>query len=589
MSLMELFRSLEAGTITTIAGAGYRDGVPARDADAGWPLGVVRRPDGDLIVNDYKAHRIWRIDGDGILHTFAGDGVPGDSGDGGPAIEARVYGPHDLTQDKDGNLYFSDLWNSTYRRIDYRTGIISRLAGSGRVGRGGDGGPALEAEMNTTSGVAVDKAGNIYISGEWDNNVRRIDAETGIIETFAGLNARHYPSERGNSRPVRGLAGTTFDWEPAPSLKGYHGDGGPAAEAAFHQPEHLAFDPQGDLYVCDNSNNRIRKIDMKTGMISTVLGNGLPSSAGDGGPAAEASTSMPDAICIDAHGNLYVGEKQGFRVRKVDAATGIVTTLVGTGVPGYGEEGLLGQDTRCNSCESGIWADPDGTVFWSDCSGRLRRYDGSTGVVTTVLGGVGVHDGGPATDAYLSGPGGVCAGPDGQVYIADIWNHRIRAIDPASETIRTVVGNVPVGYRGWRPRPGGVSLPRADGGARARRRHLPGRRHRPNTEDRRSLRGDHDCRRRRTARLGRRRRPGHEGQDRVPVFHRFRRERKHVLLRQRLPRGATGRDGRHYQHRCGTRGGGFLSRRHRRRGGAPRHAVGPGRYRGGSGLRRGHS
>ena len=287
MSLLELFRSLEAGTIATIAGAGYRDGVPARDAGAGWPLGVVRRPDGDLIVNDYKAHRIWRIDGDGILHTFAGDGVPGDSGDGGPAIEARVYGPHDLTQDKDGHRYFSDLWNSTYRRIDYRTGVISRVAGSGRVGRGGDGGPALEAEVNTTSGVAVDEGGNIYISGEWDNNVRRIDAGTG------------------NSRPVRGLAGTTFDWEPAPSLKGYHGDGGPAAEAAVHHPEHLAFDPQGDLYVCDNSNNRVRKIDMKTGVISTVLGNGLPSSAGDGArplrPARRCRTpyvSTPTATCM---------------------------------------------------------------------------------------------------------------------------------------------------------------------------------------------------------------------------------------------------------------------------------------------------
>ena len=439
---MSLLATLPPGTITTIAGAGYRDGVPAKDADAGWPLGIVRRPDGDLIVADYKGHRLWRIDGDGILHTFAGDGVPGSRGDRGPAIDARLNGPHDLALDNHGNLYFSDLLNQTYRRIDYETGVIARIAGSGRAGRGGDGGPALEAELDTTSGIAVDDGGNVYISSEWANTVRRIDAETGIIETVAGLNARHYPSERGDRRPgLQGIDGTTFGWEPGLGLKGYHGDGGPATDAAFHHPEHLAFDSSGDLYVCDNSNNRVRKIDMRSGTITTVLGNGQPSSNGDGGPATDASINMPDAICIDAHDNLYVGEKYGFRVRKVDAKTGAVTTLVGTGVPGYGQEGLPGTETQVNSCESGLWADPDGTAFWSDCSGRVRRYDGATGIVTTVLGGTGVGDGGPATEAFLSGPGELSTGTSGEIYFADIWNQRVRAIDPETGVIRTVAGN----------------------------------------------------------------------------------------------------------------------------------------------------
>ena len=442
MSLLDSFATLPLGAIATVAGAGYRDGVPAKEADAGWPLGIVRRPDGDLIVAEYKGHRLWRIDQDGILHTFAGDGVPGNTGDGGPAIEARLNGPHDLAQDKHGNLYFSDLLNQAYRRIDYDTSVITRVAGSGRAGRGGDGGPALEAELDTTSGIAVDDDGNIYISSEWANTVRRIDAETGVIETFAGLNARHYPSERGERRPnLQGIKGTTFGWEPGLSLKGYHGDGGPAADAAFHHPEHLAFDSRGDLYVCDNSNNRVRKIDMGTGVITTVLGNGQPASNGDGGPGTQASTNMPDAICVDVHDNLYVAEKYGFRVRKVDSRTGTVTTLVGTGVPGYGEEGLPGSETACNSCESGLWADPDGTVIWSDCSGRVRRYDGGTGIVTTVLGGVGVGDDDPAPEAFLSGPGGMAVGPDGHIYFADIWNHRVRAIDPATSVIRTVAGN----------------------------------------------------------------------------------------------------------------------------------------------------
>ena len=439
MNLIDQFGQMRTGTIATVAGVGYRDGIPAKEADAGWPLGVVRRPDGDLIVCDYHANRIWRIDQDGILHTFAGDGVPGNSGDGGPALAARLNNPHDLAQDKEGNLYVNDIRSGVYRRIDFKTGIITRFAGSGKLGRGGDGGPALEAEMDTHCGIAVDSEGNIYLSSEWANNIRRIDARTGVIELFAGQEARHYPSESGASRPYAG---------PGLSLGGYHGDGGPARDAAFYHPEHLAFDSNGDLYVCDNSNNRVRKIDMKTGTITTVLGTGEPASNGDGGLATEASVLMPDSICLDAHDNLYVGEKYGFRVRKVDAATGIVTTLVGTGVPGFGEEGRPGLETRCNSCEAGIWADPDGTVVWGDCSGRLRRCDGRTGIVTTVLGGTSVHDGGPATQGFLCRPGGISAGPDGHIYFADVFNQRVRAIDPFSGLIRAVAGDGTRAYGG---------------------------------------------------------------------------------------------------------------------------------------------
>lgn len=425
------------GALITVAGVGYRTGIPARKADAGWPMGVVRRANGDLIVVDYHAHRLWRIDREGVLHAFAGDGVPGNAGDGGPALAARFFGPHDLTQDRAGNLYLSDLGNQVIRRIDGKTGVVTRVAGSGRVGRGGDGGPALEAELDTTCGVAVDAAGNLYLASEWANTIRRVDAKSGLIATFAGRNAAPDPTRPGSPQNGPGL-----------SLMGYHGDGGPAREAAFHHPGHLAFDSRGDLYVCDNSNDRVRKIDMRTGIITTVLGNGQRASNGDGGPALAASTLMPDAICLDIHDNLYVGEKYGYRVRKVDAATGLVRTLVGNGVPGFGEEGLPGAETHCNSVEAGIWADPDGSVLWGDCSGRLRRYDGATGLVTTVLGGTSVHDGEVATAAFLCGPGGLAVGPDGTLYIADVWSQRIRAIDPTTGVIRTVAGNGARAYGG---------------------------------------------------------------------------------------------------------------------------------------------
>ena len=438
MNLLDIFHDLAPHTITTIAGAGYREGIPAKEADIGWSMGIVRRPDGDLIFADIRGHRLWRIDAQGILHTFAGDGVPGSSGDGGPALQARVYTPHDLFIDKAGNIYFSqlgargpDLGPNVVRRIDYQTGLITRVAGSDRVGRGGDGEPALDAEFDTMCGVVVDAAGNIYVCNKWDSNVRRVDAQTGIIQTFAGQNTRNYLLEQGASRPFTG-SGYTFS--------GYHGDGGPATAAAFHLCEHLALDSRGDLYVCDNSNHRIRKIDMQTGIVTTVFGNGQRASNGDGGPATAASTFMPDSIFLDVHDNIYVGEAWGCKLRKVDGKTGIVTTLAGNGIPGWGAEDLPGPETMCNPIESGIWADPDGTVFFSDSGGRLRRVDAQTGRVTTVAGGTTIHDGAPATAAYLSCPRGICIGPDGHIYFADSQSDRIRAIDPQTGIIRTVVG-----------------------------------------------------------------------------------------------------------------------------------------------------
>ena len=445
MNLKRMFSQLPPGQITGIAGVPHGEGQPAAEAHVGWPIGVVRRADGDLIVADWHANRLWRIDGDGILRAFAGDGVPGDRGDGGLASEARLRGPHSLVLDRHGNIFTADLANCTIRRIDAETGIITRVAGSGRAGRGGDGGPALECELDVHCGMAVDAEDNVYLSSEWQNTIRKIDAKTGIIELFAGHDARHYASERGGSHPYlgRGLE----DWGGL-SWGGYHGDGGPAKDAAFFHPEHLAFDSKGDLYVCDNSNHRIRRIDMASGIITTVLGNGIPASNGDGGPATGASTLMPDAICLDAYDNLFVGEKYGYRVRRVDASSGIVTTLVGTGVPGWGQEGRQGSDTDCNSVEAGILADPDGTVFWCDCSGRMRRYDGATGTVTTALGGTSIHDGEPATEAFLAAPTGICAGPDGHIYFADFFNQRVRAIDPLSGVIRTVAGNGSRAYGG---------------------------------------------------------------------------------------------------------------------------------------------
>ena len=446
MNLHNFFDSIPSGTIATIAGSGYRVGVAAKEADIGWSSGVVRRPNGDIVFGDMRSQRIWRIDGDGILHNFVGDGVPGTSGDGGPAADARVYTPHDFFQDKDGNIFFVELGArgpdegpNTVRRIDYETGIITKVVGSGRVGRGGEGLPASESEFDTTCGVAVDEDGNIFVCHKWDSKVTRVDAETGIVETFAGQPTRNYPLEDGDRRPFTGSGY---------SYHGYHGDGGPAKEAALGLPEHIAFDTKGDLYICDNGNNRIRKVDMQTGIITTVLGTGAASSYGDGGSATEAATDTPDSIHIDRYDNIYVGEARGNRLRRIDGETGIVTTIAGTGVPGWGGDGVPATESMANAIEVGIWADPDGTVLYSDSSGRLRSIDPETGIVTTVAGGTSVHDGGPATEAFVSNPRGLAVGPDSAVYITDMQSDRVRRVDADTGVITTVAGSGGRGFGG---------------------------------------------------------------------------------------------------------------------------------------------
>ena len=418
MSTRKLLESMKPGTIATLAGVGWREGTEAASTDAGWPVGVVRNAKGELIVVDYHGHRVFRIDRAGIVHRFAGDGVPGFRGDGGPALDARFNSPHDLWQDRHGNLFVSDLLNYRIRRIDAATGVITTIAGCGRRGRGGDGGPATAAELDITCGIATDRAGNLYLSDELACTVRRVDARTGIISRFAGI-----------------------------GVGGYNGDGIPALEAALYHPEHLAFDSRDQLYICDNSNDRIRRVDGR-GILTTVLGNPFSagvdgqhsrSSSGDGGPAVEATIIMPDSLFVDGRNDIYVGEKYGFRIRHVDARTGIVRTVVGTGVPGFGADGEVGERSQINACEVGLWVDPDGSVLWTDCSGRLRRVDPRTRIVTTLFGGTSVGDGGPASAAFLTGPAGIAVAGDGTIYFADTWNQRVRAIAPDG-TIRTVAG-----------------------------------------------------------------------------------------------------------------------------------------------------
>ena len=332
--------------ITTIAGNGtsvYRgDGSSATETGIKYPGHIAIDAAGNLYITEYTNHCIRKVDTNGTITTIAGTEIYGYSGDGGPATEAQLYQPLSIAIDAAGNLYIADSLNSRIRRVD-TNGIITTVAGNGTNGYSGDEGPAVEAQLYYPNAVALDTAGNLYISDN-HNIIRRVDT-SGIITTIAGS-----------------------------SINGYSGDGGPATEALLNRVTSLAVDAKGNLYISEFLNECVRRIDT-SGIITTVAGNGTNGYSGDGGLATEAQLNYPSAIALDAKGNLYIAEYRNHRIRCVDTS-GIITTVAGTGI--------------------------------NDYSG----------------------DGGPATEAQLNSPNGVALDATGNLYIADTGSYRIRRISP---------------------------------------------------------------------------------------------------------------------------------------------------------------
>ena len=342
-----------------------------------------------------------------IIESFAGNGLPGYSGDGGPAAEAHLI-PSDVAVDAAGSVYVVDAGNRRVRKID-AAGIITTYAGTGKIGYSGDGGPATEAQLWSPIRVAVDAAGNLYcVDRQRSNNrIRKIDA-AGIITTYAGTGGY-----------------------------GYSGDGGPAAEAQLDFPDDMAVDAAGNLYVSEYS--RIRKIDA-AGIITTFAGTAELGYSGDGGPATEAQLEFPSEVAVDAAGNVYVADQRRRRIRKIDAA-GIITTFAGTGERGSsggdGDIATMAQFFRIY----GLAVDADGNVYISEGGNaqnrftRIRKID-TEGVITTVA-GTGKPDysgdGGPALQAELRSPEGLAADAEGNVYVADGGNSRVRVLRPGTQ------------------------------------------------------------------------------------------------------------------------------------------------------------
>jgi sugar lactone lactonase YvrE len=307
-----------AQTIGTVAGngsAGYNgDGLAATAAALNQPRGVAFDRAGNMYIADMSNHRIRRVDAAGTISTFAGTGTAGYSGDGGLATAAMLNQPEAVAFDLSGNLIIADSQNRRIRKVD-TSGIITTIAGTGTEGFFGDGGPATSALLHRAVDLAIDPGGDIFIVDNVDNRIRKIST-SGIITTVAGT-----------------------------GVAGFSGDGGPATAATFDVPDGVAIDGAGNLYIADARNHRIREIRASDGLIFTVAGNGVGtgtdtgSYSGDGGPAVQAGMNTPESVAVDAAGNLYIADTENYRVRKVTAGSGVITSIAGTGVDGFSGDG----------------------------------------------------------------------------------------------------------------------------------------------------------------------------------------------------------------------------------------------------------
>ncbi|MCW3121011.1 MAG: Leucinerich repeat protein-like protein [Flavipsychrobacter sp.] len=300
--------------------------------------------------------------------------------------------------------------------INSQAQIITTFAGNGTPAYGGDGGPAPSAKIYAPGGVCLDAAGNLYIADRNNQCIRKVTG--GIISTIAGTGAI-----------------------------GYSGDGGPATNATFHDPIELTIDVAGNIYIGDANNNAVRKINT-AGIISTVAGTGVAGYNGDGIAATSAKLFQPYGVCLDAAGNLYIGDFFNHRVRKV-STTGIISTFAGTGTAGYSSDGIAASTSKLNNPHM-LWMDPSGNLIISDNANHRIRKVNTSGIISTIAGNGTpgyVMDGVPATSTGIYFPGGVAMDVAGNLYFAENGDARVRKID-VSGIISTIAGTGTGGFSG---------------------------------------------------------------------------------------------------------------------------------------------
>jgi hypothetical protein len=342
-----------------------------------------------------------------LIFTVVGTGEPSYSGDGGVARSAGLSQPFDVAIDQQGNLYFSEADNHCVRRVERHSGIITTVAGTGRPGYSGDGGPATQAQLNSPYGIALDTANNLHIVDRLNSCIRMVEATTGIIRTTVGT-----------------------------GQPGYSGDDGPAQRAQLQEPNDIMLDRQGHAFIADVRDHRIRVVDLASGIITTFAGTGEAGSGGDGGPVSRATLLGPRALAFGPTGDLYICLRNDHKVRQVDMHTRIIRTVAGTGERGYtGDHGPALQATFNGPKE--IAVDGQNNILVVDTENHcIRRIEAASGLVTTVAGTGqpgGSGDGGPAAVATLKRPHSACLDEVGNIYIGDSENHRVRFVSTVGE------------------------------------------------------------------------------------------------------------------------------------------------------------
>ena len=336
-----------SGNITTIAGngtAGFSgDGGQATCAELNNLYGVALDAAGNIYIADQSNNRIRKVDAStGIISTIAGNGTAGFSGDGGPATAAELNAPVDIAFDAAGNLYISDQVNFRVRKIN-TSGIITTFAGSGMTGYSGNGGPATSAQMSYPYGIAIDAQGNVYFADAVNSVIWKVNT-SGIISTFAGTGTRGFAGDGGpaNNAELDYPYGIAFD--PSGNLyiadadnvrirkintsntistfagdgtNNFNGDGGQATSAEFNFPNSVASDVSGNIYIADSGNSRIRKVNVSSGIINTFAGSDKSGFSGDGGPATNAELFIPSGVTIDNSGNVFIVDEANNRIREV--------------------------------------------------------------------------------------------------------------------------------------------------------------------------------------------------------------------------------------------------------------------------------
>ncbi len=402
--------------ISTIAGGGP---LPSPVGALSLPVGIPQGIATDKAGNSYftSLNCVFKIDQNGVMTRVAGNARAGYSGDGGPAPDAQLAGPLAVAVDTADTIFIADTNNSRIRRVS-TSGIITTVAGNGLNGYLGDGGPAVSAQLANPTGIAVDESGNIFFSDTTygvipaTNNRVRMVSPNGIITTIAGNG--------------------TF---------GASGDGGPAIAAQLASPGGVAVDSSGNLFIADIQNNRIRKV-AADGTITTVAGNGTSGFSGDNGSAGSAQLALPNAVAVDASGNLFIADELNNRIRKVTAANGTISTVAGSsrccssggdGGPAVAAELVF---------PTGVAVDGSGSFFIVDSQSGIIRKVSTGGIISTVAGSTSAPSGGdgPALSAQLSAPNAVAVDGNGNVFVADYNNNRVRKIT-TDGVISTVAGN----------------------------------------------------------------------------------------------------------------------------------------------------